>query len=214
MGLKAVMGSKFVWKENRKEPGKFGLYHVVSKNDLRFIRNAVEGEIERTDLDVLYMEKEGRNICGKIRTCKISGNKIVEVYDDDKKVYLPYDLFMKQQEEYKTNPIVDDTTEEYKKKQKEYYTTHGKKTKEIKEIKEIKKIKEIKEDKSDDKKQDNISVLANTAKASIVIPGKIVIGDTIPLPDNTNTNINTKDKTDKSIRLPYMEIDYVYENLF
>jgi len=80
------------------------------------------------------VEKEKRVICGKPRTCKLSGGKVVEVYDEDKKVYVPHDEFLRQQEEYKTNPIVDDTLDK-KDEKKEYYTTKGKKEKGVKEEK-------------------------------------------------------------------------------
>ena len=75
------------------------------------------------------MEKEKRVIAGKARSCKIVGKEITEVYDEDKKVYVPFQEFLRQQEEYKTNPIVDDTEDA----KKEYYTTHGKKTKVVKD---------------------------------------------------------------------------------
>lgn len=58
------------------------------------------------------MKKGSRYICGKIRTCKISGDKIIDVYDDEKRVYVPCDEFLRQQEEYKTIKEDDDEEED------------------------------------------------------------------------------------------------------
>ncbi len=183
------MGTKFVWKEKKKEPGKFGLYLVVGKNILEFIRNATEGEIERSNLDVLFMDKEKRVVCGKARTCKLSGGKVIEVYDDDKKVYVPFDEFLRQQEEYKTNPIVDDTLDIEKKKdekkdeKKEYFTTHGK------------KIKETKEDKKVDKQIVPSNTVMNS-NINLSTSGTSGLDVSIPNVPDINVNVNTEKEKD------------------
>lgn len=82
-----------------------------------FIHNYVANEREnvknylvQTKPDIFYNERgqfrQKVLISGKIRVCKILNRKISEVYDDDKKVYLPYDLFLRQQGEYKIRPIM------------------------------------------------------------------------------------------------------------
>lgn len=84
--------------------------------------------------------KEARVVCGKARTCKLSGGKVIDVYDEEKKVYVPYEEFLRQQEEYKTNPIIDDTLDkkdDKKDDKKEYFTTHGKKEKASKGDKKV-----------------------------------------------------------------------------
>lgn len=83
------------------------------------------------------MKKGSRYICGKIRTCKIYGDKIIDVYDDEKKIYVPCDEFLRRQEEHKT--ISDKKTNEIKDYEKE---------------KEDKKTKEIKEDVEEDVDED------------------------------------------------------------
>lgn len=164
---------------------------------------------------MIYMNKEGRNICGKVRTCKVSGGKILEVYDDEKKVYVPYDLFMRQQEEYKTNLIVDDAAEGYKKAHEEYYATHGKKTR------ILENETDMKEDKKpyENKKPDNKVIPMNTATTILSTSGTGTSGITIS--DNIKVSIEKgeerkeekKFEEEKKLEFPYLDIDYVYENI-
>lgn len=127
------------------------------------------------------VEKEKRVVCGKARTCKISGGKVLEVYDEDKKVFLPVDLFTKQQEEYKTNPIVDDTLDK-KDEKKEYYTTHGKKEKVSK----------------GDKKPEVQTVPMNMDSTSnINLSTSGTSGIDISIPDAPEVNVDVETKKDK-----------------
>lgn len=152
----------------------------------------IYGKTEKSKLEVLYtMEKETRYICGKTRTCKISNGKIVEVYDDDKKVYVPHDEFLRQQEEYKTNPIVDDTKDEKKGEKKEYYTTHGKKTKETKDSEEDKKAK-------GDKKLEEQILPKNIATTTMNTYGT---SGTIPAIDYMSVPVNVDDSKVDSDRV-------------
>jgi hypothetical protein len=90
-------------------------------------------------------------------------------------VYVPYEEFLRQQEEYKTNPIVDDTKDE----KKEYFTTHGK------------KIKGVKEEK---KPEDQIP-LSNTATVSNInlsTSGTSGIDISVPEVPEILVNVDTK----------------------
>ena len=129
--------------------------------------------------------KEARVVCGKARTCKLSGGKVIDVYDEDKKVYVPYEEFLRQQEEYKTNPIIDDTLDkkdEKKDEKKEYFTTHGKKTKEMKE----------------DKKPEVKTLLSNTTSTSnINLSTSGTSGIDILIPNTPDINVNANIKKEK-----------------
>lgn len=127
------------------------------------------------------MVKEARVVCGKARTCKLSGGKVIDVYDEDKKVYVPYEEFLRQQEEYKTNPIVDDTLDK-KDEKKEYFTTHGKKTKETK----LDKKPEVQNLPSNTHSTSNINL--STSGAS---------GIDISVPDAPEINVGIEIKKDK-----------------
>jgi hypothetical protein len=40
------------------------------------------------------IRKEKKIVCGRARTCKIIGKSIIEVFDDDKKIFIPYNEFI------------------------------------------------------------------------------------------------------------------------
>lgn len=175
-----------IYDEETKSYINYGIFIRKRKreNNFRFIRHATDGEIEKTNLEVLFTDKEKRVICGKPRTCKLSGGKIVEVYDEDKKVYVPHDEFLRQQEEYKTNPIVDDTKEGY-------YSTRGKR--------ERVKVKEDK--KLDDDIKNKLSTLTTDTSTFVGSSGTYPVD--ISISGSPEISVDVKTTTKAKIKDPY-----------
>lgn len=146
----------------------------------------VKQEIENGTFD---MEREKRVIEGKARTCKITGNKIYEVYDEDKKVYVPYEEFLRQQEEYKTNPIVDDT------KVKEEINKDAKKDKKV----------VIREEEKKSNEKDKKVVTGSTTTSNINFSTSGTSGADISMLPKNEIQINVKTETKKE---KYLEKNY------
>ncbi len=111
----AVILEYILIKQLRPELNKHGnnsnkIYNIDNDNNGKRYYRGRHYYDEFTEEDEHYIPthliKENRFIFGKSRTCKLNGKKIIEVYDDEKKVYIPYsELF--QEEHRLENEFID-----------------------------------------------------------------------------------------------------------